>query len=110
VGQRLDHDLADIVSIRSPYTMKAIDWAFRSRETGRIAIVQWPNVTLIVFVVARALDGLLDPRTRWSTVLSGVGTVAIVWWSVDELVRGVNPWRRLLGAGMLVVQVIPLVG
>ena len=89
--------------------MKAFDWAFRSRETGRIAIVQWPNLTLIVFVVARALDALLHPGTPWSTVLRGVGTVAIVWWSVDELVRGVNPWRRLLGAGVLVVQVVGLV-
>jgi hypothetical protein len=90
--------------------MKAIDWAFRSRETGRITIAQWPNVTLIVFVLARALDGLLDPGTPWSTVLRGVGTVAIVGWSVDELVRGVNPWRRLLGAGVLVVQMIGLLG
>jgi hypothetical protein len=90
--------------------MKAIDWVFRSRETGRITIAQRPNVTLIVFVLARALDGLLDPDPPWSTVLRGAGTVAIVWWSVDELVRGVNPWRRLLGAGVLVVQVISLLG
>jgi hypothetical protein len=109
VGQRLDRGLADVVSIRSLHIMKAIDWAFRSRETGRIAIVQWPNVTLIVFVVARGLDGLVDPGTPWSTVLNGVGTVAIVWWSVDELVRGVNPWRRLVGAGVLVLQVVALV-
>ena len=90
--------------------MKAIDWVFRSRGTGRITIAQWPNVALIVFVLARSLEGLLDPETPWSTVLRGVETVAIVWWSVDELVRGVNPWRRLLGAGVLVVQVIGLLG
>jgi hypothetical protein len=25
-----------------------------------------------------------------------------VWWAVDEIVRGVNPWRRFLGAAVLV--------
>jgi hypothetical protein len=88
--------------------MKAIDWAFRSRETGRIVIVQWPNIVLVVFVLARGLDWLLDPDTPWSTVLAVVGTVAIVWWSIDELVRGVNPWRRLLGAALLAVQLVGL--
>jgi hypothetical protein len=35
------------------------------------------------------------------TVVAVVATVALLVWSVDELVRGVNPWRRLLGGGVL---------
>jgi len=27
--------------------------------------------------------------------------MALAWWAVDEVVRGVNPWRRCLGAGVL---------
>jgi hypothetical protein len=30
-----------------------------------------------------------------------------MWWALDELIRGVNPFRRLLGA---VVAVITLLG
>lgn len=89
--------------------MRAFDWVFRSRETGRIVIAQWPNVALAVFIVARGLDWVLDPGTPWSTVLSVVGTLALVWWAIDEVVRGVNPWRRFLGAGMLALLVVGLV-
>jgi len=32
-----------------------------------------------------------------------------VIWALDELVRGVNPWRRILGGGVLVWQVAELV-
>ena len=31
------------------------------------------------------------------TALRVVGLAALGWWAVDEVVRGVNPWRRLLG-------------
>ncbi len=23
----------------------------------------------------------------------------LAWWAIDEVVRGVNPWRRILGVG-----------
>jgi hypothetical protein len=29
-----------------------------------------------------------------------------VWWAVDEIVRGVNPWRRILGAVVLAFVVV----
>jgi hypothetical protein len=89
--------------------VRAFDWVFRSRETGDIVIAQWPNVPLAVFIVARGLDWLVDPGTPWSTVLSVVGTVALVWWAVDEIVRGVNPWRRFLGAGVLAVLLVGII-
>jgi hypothetical protein len=42
------------------------------------------------------------------TAVTAVGTVALVVWALDELVRGVNPFRRLLGAGVLVTQGVGL--
>ena len=30
-----------------------------------------------------------------------LGTAALLWWSFDELIRGVNPFRRGLGAVVL---------
>lgn len=30
-------------------------------------------------------------------------------WALDEVVSGVNPWRRILGGGVLVWQVAGLV-
>jgi hypothetical protein len=30
----------------------------------------------------------------------------LVWWAVDELIRGVNPWRRFLGGAVLAGQIL----
>jgi len=78
-----------------------VSWLFRNRSTGRITIAQPPNLSIIIFTVLAA--------TRWIfTAVGGVGTVldlaasaALAWWSIDELIRGVNPFRRTLGAGVL---------
>lgn len=84
----------------------AIDWLFRDRHTGRITIVQAPNLALGLFLVAAVLRWLLDPSGGLRTALDGVATVALVWWAVDEVVRGVNPWRRLLGGAVLAGQLL----
>ena len=87
---------------------RAFDWVFRSRVDGRIVVVQLPNLSLWIFVVARVVGAFLDAGTKPATGAQVVGTVAIVWWGVDELVRGVNPWRRFLGATVLVLQLVAL--
>lgn len=83
-----------------------IDWLFRNRQTGRITIAQAPNVPLWLFIVAAAVRLLLDPAGGARTALDGVAAGALVWWAIDEIVRGVNPWRRLLGGAVLVGQVL----
>ena len=87
-----------------------IDWLFRNRQTGRITIAQFPNAALWVFIAASALRRLLDPDGWTGTGLDVVATGSLLWWAVDELVRGVNPWRRLLGAGVLTAQIARLIG
>jgi hypothetical protein len=86
-----------------------IDWLFRSRQTGRITIAQVPNVALAVFLVASALRRFLDPDGGLDTGLKLAATGALIWWAVDELLRGVNPWRRLLGGFVMAVHVASLV-
>lgn len=83
---------------------------FRSRTDGRIVIGQRPNVSLWIFIVSRVVGAFLDAGTRPAAVARVVATWAIVWWAVDELVRGVNPWRRLLGSTVLAVQIVALLG
>lgn len=87
-----------------------IDRLFRDRHTGRITIVQAPNLALWLFIGAAVLRSLLDPSGGFRTALDGVATVALVWWAVDEIVRGVNPWRRLLGGAVLAGQVLKYLG
>lgn len=80
---------------------RAVDWTFRDRTTGRITIAQFPNPPLWVALAAMVVRRVAHPEGTAGTVVGGVVAGALVWWSVDELVRGVNPWRRALGAGVL---------
>lgn len=75
--------------------MTVIDWLFRDRKSGRIVVAQWPNLALLVWLGAKATAALFDVDTGI------VATAALGWWAVDEIVRGVNPWRRMLGAVVL---------
>jgi hypothetical protein len=75
-----------------------VDWLFRDRTTGRIVIAQWPNLSFGIFLVASVVRRLADPAGTVGTVVAVVATGALLWWAVDEIVRGVNPWRRILGA------------
>lgn len=84
----------------------AKNWMFRDRATGKLVIAQRPNVPLMLWLACVIVRWLIDPAGRWSTVLSTVGTVALVVWAGDEVARGVNPWRRMLGAGVLVALLL----
>jgi predicted neutral ceramidase superfamily lipid hydrolase len=85
-----------------------IDWLFRNRRTGELTIAQVPNAPLIVFLVAVVVRLLFHPSGTPGTVVGVVATVALIVWAGDEIVRGVNPWRRLLGSGVLAFTVIGL--
>ena len=84
-------------------------WWLTSRTTGRITVAQVPNVALAVFGAAAIAGRLFDGHHGVSRVLSDVATGAIVVWSLDELVRGVNPWRRVLGAVVFSLAVLSVV-
>jgi hypothetical protein len=74
-------------------TSTFFNWMFRNRATGRITVFQIPNVALSIYLVTVVLRWFA-PACR---VLDCVAVGALAWWATDELLRGVNPWRRLLG-------------
>jgi len=90
-------------------TGRIVDWLFRDRRTGRIVIVQRPNVALGIFLVVAVARRLADPTGAARTALGVLATTSLLWWAVDEVVRGVNPWRRLLGAAVLAATVLRVV-
>ena len=79
---------------------RALDWVFKSRETGRITIWQWPNPPLWVWLAASVLANVVKNGPA-HTPMSGIATVALAVWAVLEIVRGVNPFRRAVGALVL---------
>ncbi|MEY2467440.1 MAG: hypothetical protein QOF21_138 [Actinomycetota bacterium] len=80
----------------------AFDWLFRNRKTGRITIGQWPNVALWVYIGATVVHAFADAEA-----LTWIATAALLLWSLDELFRGVNPFRRTLGLVVLVNTLRP---
>lgn len=83
----------------------AFDWCFRNRRTGQITIAQFPNLALGLFLASVVAGWLIPDGTTAHRVVEWVGVGALGWWAADELLRGVNPWRRALGAGGLVLAI-----
>lgn len=91
--------------MRTPELMKDrtgfLDWMFRSRKTGRITLGQLPNWPLVVWLLASAVLWLGHPQGWVRVVLIVLASAALALWAGAEVLRGVNPFRRLLGATVL---------
>lgn len=83
-------------------------WWFEDRRTGEIVIGQLPNWSIIGAAMAFVVRVLATDGSTLHDVASVAFTALLVVWAADELVRGVNPWRRVLGAFVLASQVISL--
>ena len=83
-------------------------WWFRDSD-GRLVVAQFPNPAIFVWLLAVVL-GWFDLSAAHATAVDGVRHGALLAWALDEVVRGDSPFRRVLGAVVLVWQVVSLVG
>jgi hypothetical protein len=90
-----------------PNRILSIGWWVRDRN-GKTTLAQWPNPALAVWLVAVVVGWTGVLGTARSATLAGVGDGALVVWALDELVRGASPFRRLLGAVVLVGLLVRL--
>jgi hypothetical protein len=74
----------------------------------RYPIAQFPNLPLIVAVGAGIAHHFITGTT--GRYLQAVAYVALGIWADDELTRGENWFRRLLGATFLVIVVVRVAG
>jgi len=81
---------------------------FRSRKTGRITLAQLPNWPLGVWLLASVVVWLTHPQGWVRVALVILSSVALTLWAGDEVFRGVNPFRRLLGLATLAWLVVSL--
>ena len=94
-----------------PSTVSVIDWLFRNRHTGRITVAQVPNAALWIYILVVGARRAVTNGTAPRTTIDWIAVVALAWWAVDEIVRGVNPWRRFLGlagCGFVVLGLVAL--
>jgi hypothetical protein len=70
---------------------------FVNRRTGGLTVAQWPNVALSVSIALSIARRFNIPKGTPKTTLGVLSAMVTIVWAVDELVRGVNPFRRMLG-------------
>ncbi len=86
-----------------------IGWFWRDRHTGRIVVAQWPNLWLWIFATASLVELITNASGPTGIAIHIVATAFLVIWAGDEVLRGVNPWRRCLGATVLIGLAMRLV-
>ncbi len=97
----------DKAAARSPRGLFSAEWWTASR--GWSGLAQWPNSAIVVWLLSVVVvwaDVVDDKQLRLTVV--GVGHGAVIVWALDELVRGVSPIRRLMGAGALTALCVHL--
>lgn len=82
---------------------------FRNRRTSGITVAQWPNISLTAFIILSIMLRTLHPHGSTDAVLHVIADVSILVWAVDELIRGVNPFRRILGSLVLLAMIADVI-
>jgi hypothetical protein len=88
---------------------RTLHWLFVNRRTDRITVAQWPNIPLLLFIILSIALRFIHFRGDTETVLRALAVAALVVWAGDEVVRGVNPFRRILGIIVLLATIANLV-
>jgi hypothetical protein len=88
---------------------RTVLWLFRNRTTGRLTVVQWPNIPLAAYLLATVIHIIARSDTAISTVVAAVASGALAIWAVLEIGWGVNPFRRGLGSVVLILVVVSAV-
>jgi hypothetical protein len=83
-----------------------VRWMFVSRRTGGIAVARWPNVALSAFTALSIARRFNIPNSTPETTLRLLSVLALIVWAADELARGVNPFRRILGLVVLLASFV----
>ena len=72
-------------------------------------VAQWPNIVLWLFLASTLGLRFAGTNGAVATSLRVAADVSLLTWALDEVLRGVNPFRRLLGLAVLSLTVTGLV-
>jgi hypothetical protein len=89
---------------------RALAWFVRDPRTGQRVVMQLPNIPILLYFATVAGRWFVDDASTLDGMLLWAGTILLAWWSVDEIVRGASPFRRVLGAIVAVYVVVGVFG
>lgn len=76
-------------------------------QQGKVVVFQWPNAWLIGWAVLAVAS--LMTSGHLADILSWASHLSLIVWSVLELLKGVNYFRRALGLLVLVFAIASLI-
>lgn len=83
--------------------MNLIDTFIRDRD-GRVVLYQHPNLPAIIWIVSSLLSFVLSGTLQQIIMIMAYGSGIL--WALLELTMGVNYFRRVLGAIVLIALLI----
>jgi hypothetical protein len=84
---------------------RSFEQKFWEDKKGRIVIWQKPNIWLIIWFAALVLNWFAPYGIIYKT-LGTISLIALVIWSVLEVLSGVNYFRRIIGLLILLILVL----
>ena len=72
--------------------------------------MQAPNLLLWIVIATGALSMIAFDPGPFRVASTTVFHAALLAWAADEIFRGVNPWRRLLGTAIVIYQLVVWLG
>lgn len=88
----------------------ALDWFLRDPRTGRVVVAQLPNAPILLFVASVIGRWFVEDGSTLDVLLAWAGTITLGWWAIDEIARGLSPFRRVLGVLGVAVVVVGVLG
>ncbi len=76
-------------------------------KTGKVVIWQMPNLWLIAWSALTSLSILNNGRV--ADFFSGFAAAALIIWALQEILQGVNYFRRILGIVVLIFPIMLLI-
>jgi len=73
---------------------------FFKNKNGKITIVQWPNIWVILWAGLTVLSKVADEELR--TGIAVLATLSLVFWAYLEITDGDSMFRRVLGATVMI--------
>ena len=83
-------------------------WWFENRVSGDITVAQFPNWPLWGIGICSVATTVAEPGSALGKGIVWARTGLWIYWAADELLRGVNPWRRFLGSAVIAWQCLGL--
>jgi hypothetical protein len=68
-----------------------------------------PNLAILLWIATVVARRFVESGSTTDVLLTWAGYVTLGWWAIDEVIRGVNPWRRTLGLSGCIAVVVGVI-